>query len=302
MIRIGPAGWSYPDWEGRVWPRVKPRGFHALAFLARFVDCVEINSTFYALPRAEHARRWCQLVAEHPDFAFLVKLHRDFTHERRPEDGDAARALDLHAEGFRKGIEPLVSARRLSAVLVQFPVSFRFGADEVRRLGHLRALFDSLRLVLEVRHVSWFAPPALRAIRGLGYSLAWIDLPAAWNHPPDWHEPTGEVGYLRLHGRNAAQWFRRSASRDDRYDWLYAPEDLHALLEKARRIDRATGETYVVTNNHFAGQAVANALELAADLRGAPVDAPATLVRAFPRLAAVTRVVGQGELFPPAGE
>ena len=62
MIRVGPAGWSYADWEGRVYPRTKPPGFHPLAHLARFFDLVELNSSFYATPNAEHARNWVRLV------------------------------------------------------------------------------------------------------------------------------------------------------------------------------------------------------------------------------------------------
>ena len=68
MIRVGPAGWSYADWEGRAWPRSKPRGFHPLAHLARFVDCIEINSSFYALTDPAHCARWVDLVADRPDF------------------------------------------------------------------------------------------------------------------------------------------------------------------------------------------------------------------------------------------
>ena len=64
MIRVGTAGWSYADWEGRVYPRSKSPGFHALAFLARFVDCVEINSSFYATPDPRHAQDWVRRVTD----------------------------------------------------------------------------------------------------------------------------------------------------------------------------------------------------------------------------------------------
>jgi len=146
LIRVGPAGWSYPDWENRVYPAVRPSGFHALSFLARYFDTIEINSSFYAMPRSEHAERWVRLVADRPSFRFLVKLNRDFTHDADPE-----RWPDLAAE-FLHGIAPLAKAKRLGAILAQFPVSFRFGAEEVRRLGRLRALLPERRVVLEVRH------------------------------------------------------------------------------------------------------------------------------------------------------
>ncbi len=294
MIRVGPAGWSYPDWEGRVYPAHKPHGFHALPFLARYFEGIEIDSSFYAVPRRENAQRWATLVAPHPKFRFWVKLHRDFTHSSA-EHTDAE--IEKRVHEFRDGIEPLVKARKLEALLAQFPVTFLFGKTEVRRLGRIRALFDPLPCVLEVRHASWFTPPAIDTIRGLGYSLAHIDLPPAWNHPPAWHESTGPIGYLRLHGRNATQWFREGAERDDRYDYLYNRAELDLLARRAERIAKGHDTTAVVTNNHFGGQAVANALELLHLLRGEPVPAPQEIVESFPRLRASVRIEGQQPLF-----
>ncbi|MEZ5975025.1 MAG: hypothetical protein R3E96_09340 [Planctomycetota bacterium] len=57
MIAVGPAGWSYPDWDGKVWPKHKTKDFHGLAFLARYVTCLEVNSTFYAMPQSRNAAR-----------------------------------------------------------------------------------------------------------------------------------------------------------------------------------------------------------------------------------------------------
>jgi uncharacterized protein YecE (DUF72 family) len=295
VIRVGPAGWSYADWQGRVYPAVPPSGFHPLSFLSRYFDTIEVNSSFYALPRAEHAERWTRLVAEHAGFRFQVKLNREFTHGTEP--GSSGLSLPELATEFRAGIEPLVRANRMGAVLAQFPAGFQFGNEQVRRLGRLRSLFPEHRMVLEVRHASWFTPPALDSVRGLSYSLAYVDLPAAWNHPPEWHDPTGPIGYLRLHGRNSAQWFRRGAERDDKYDYLYAPDELDALTRKAERIAGTHEETTVVTNNHFEGKAVANALEILSLLRREPVLAPSEIVDAFPRLRGRVRIEGQQSLF-----
>ena len=294
MIRVGPAGWSYPDWENRVYPAVRPAGFHALSFLARYFDTIEVNSSFYAMPRSEHAERWVRLVADHPAFRFLVKLNRDLTHDT--SGADPERWPDLAAE-FLHGIEPLGKAKKLGAVLAQFPFSFRFGPEEVRRLGRLRALLSEPPLVLEVRHASWFAPPALDAVRGLGFSLAYVDLPPSWDHPPDWHAPTGSIGYLRLHGRNSTQWFRRGAERDDKYDYLYGESEIESLTRKAQRIASVHDETSVVTNNHFEGKAVANAFEILSALSGRPVTAPGEIVASFPHLLDRVRVEGQQQLF-----
>jgi uncharacterized protein YecE (DUF72 family) len=294
VIRVGPAGWSYDDWEGTVYPRPKPAGFHGLRYLSRFVDCLEVNSTFYALPRRESAAAWAGHLEDRGDFRLLAKVNRDFTHRER---ADSREELETQAGLFLKALEPLRRARRLSALLAQFPFSFHHDPRSVRRLGLLHGLFGSYPLVLEVRHASWYTPQALSEIRGIGYSLAHVDLPSAWDHPPAWHDPTGPVGYLRLHGRNRAAWFSKDAGRDDKYDYLYSTEEVRGLADRARRLAGEHDQTYVITNNHFSGKAVANALELMAELRGVPVPAPPELLRTFPRLASSARPEGQQELF-----
>jgi uncharacterized protein YecE (DUF72 family) len=80
-ILVGPAGWSYQDWEGQVYPKPKPRGFDPLRYLARYFDTVEINSSFYRIPAAKTTQQWVDRVSEHPDFRFTSKLWQGFTHE-----------------------------------------------------------------------------------------------------------------------------------------------------------------------------------------------------------------------------
>ena len=292
MIRVGPAGWSYADWEGIVYPRRKPRGFHALAHLARFVNTVEINSSFYALPQSAHTARWAELVAHDPQFRFSAKLHQDFTHSAQSLD-----RFQREVGEFQAGIEPLERAGKLSALLAQFPISFRFEPASVKRLEDLRAAFARVPLVLELRHRSWFEEQALDVIGQLGCSLAAIDLPAAANHPPAEHPTPGPIGYLRLHGRNASTWFSRDAGRDQKYDYLYTPAEIVQVTERARRLAGGHDETFVVTNNHFEGKALANAFELLAALTGKPVKAPRSLIERYPQIVGATLPDGPAELF-----
>ena len=294
MIRVGPAGWSYADWEGVVYPRPKPRGFHPLPYLAQYVDCIELNSSFYATPRADYAAKWVGHVSDRPDFLFTAKLQDVFTH--RPFH-DTAR-LREEAEHFRAGLAPLRGAGRLACLLVQFPFSFRRTPAAEKRLAWIAETFLDHSLVLEVRHRSWFDDAGRAFVTGRGFNLATIDLPDHPDHPPPFVEPTGPIGYLRLHGRNAAAWFDAEAGRDQRYDYLYDKEELYRLAETARRLATGTDATYVITNNHFSGKAVANALELRSELEGTPPRAPKELVLRYPRLAEITRPEpGQGELF-----
>lgn len=291
MIRVGPAGWSYADWEGAVYPRRKPRGFHPLGMLARYVECVEINSSFYATPRSDYCERWVELVRERPQFRFATKLQNLFTHQ--PLDAD----YEHHARAYLAGIEPLRAAECLAACLVQFPLSFRRTPEAFARLERLAETFGHLALVLELRHRSWFEPDSLDAIAGLGYSLACIDLPAAPEHPPADAPGSGPIGYLRLHGRNQDTWFARGAGRDQRYDYLYDNGEVAEIVRRTKRLASGTDETYVITNNHFGGQAVANALEIMAGVHDERPLAPAQLIAAFPRLAETVRPDGQIPLF-----
>jgi uncharacterized protein YecE (DUF72 family) len=296
MIRVGPAGWSYPDWEGIVYPRKKPRGFHALRQLARWFECVEINSSFYGTPSARNAEHWAELVEDRPRFRFTAKLQRIFTHEPLPTE---ARTLDQAVAAFHAGLAPLAAARKLAALLVQFPASFRRDEPGLERLRFIAEHFGGTPLVLELRHHAWFTRAALAEVRALGYTLSAIDLPAGADRPGEAELATrgAPLAYLRLHGRNARAWFDPRAGRDQKYDHLYSPEELHELAQVARRLAAGADETYVITNNHFSGKAVANALELLSELGDGQVLGPAELLAAYPRLRAHVRVDGQDTLF-----
>lgn len=307
MIRVGPAGWSYLDWEGVVYPRRKPKGFHPLRHLARYFDCVEINSSFYGTPSVRSAEHWAELVHDRPRFRFTAKLQQTFTHESLARD---ARELEREVQAFHAGLRPLADAKKLAALLVQFPHSFRRDGDRggagESRLRWISERFGGWPLVLELRHRSWFAPEPLALVRELGYTLCGIDLPSEADRP---HEDelvgVGEriaprpLAYLRLHGRNAAAWFDPRAGRDQKYDYLYEPAEVREVVQTARRLARGADETFVITNNHFSGKAVANALELLAGLGEGAVLGPVELLDAFPRLRACVRPDGQDSLFAP---
>lgn len=303
MIRVGPAGWSYPDWEGRVYPRNKPGGFHALRHLARFFDCVEINSSFYAAPRARTAQHWAELVHDRPRFRFTAKLQQLFTHEPLHAD---AREREGQVRAFQQGLQPLADAGKLAALLVQFPHSFRRDARGEERLRWIAEHFGGWPLVLELRERSWFAPEGLALVRALGYTLAGIDLPDGADRPAPEDLPGGAevcapqpLAYLRLHGRNAQAWFDPRAGRDRKYDYLYEPGEVREIVQTTRRLAGGASETFVITNNHFSGKAVANALEILAALGDGQTLGPPEILAAFPHLRACVRPHGEASLFGP---
>ncbi len=296
MIRVGVAGWSYRDWEGIVYPRRKPRGFHGLEYLARFTDCMEINSSFYGMPQASSTARWVELTErpqDAPPFHFMAKLHQSFTHAPRLTSTELARA----AETFALGVAPLRDSGRLAALLAQFPVTFHYSPANEARVADLRAAFQAWPLAIELRHKSWFQADASAFLRASEISTLHIDLPAAPDHPPQHFAPTGPTGYLRLHGRNSAQWFKKSAGRDERYNYLYDARELDDLQATALQLEQEHDEVYIISNNHFAGQAVANAIELRARLSAVRVSAPAELITRYPYLSKHAQPTGQQQLF-----
>ncbi|HEX9243271.1 MAG TPA: DUF72 domain-containing protein [Anaeromyxobacter sp.] len=278
MIRFGPAGWEYPDWSGVVYPRGATRSFDRLGYLARWFSTVEVNATFYRPFTADVAARWCERVAEAPRFRFGAKVWRRFTHER----AEAFGAEDVRVA--RAALDRLHEAGRLGAALLQFPWSFRRDpASEEWLRGVLRA-FAGLPLVVEVRHASWDAPEVLGELAAAGAGIVNVDQPMFRSSMRPGARVTAPVAYVRIHGRNFRDWFRKGAGRDARYDYLYAAGELEPWAERVKALAASPGapDVYVVTNNHFRGQAAANAKMLEGMVEGRKVDAPPELAQAFP--------------------
>lgn len=276
MTRIGPAGWSYKDWWGIVYPARKPRGFDELSFLAKYFDAIEINVTFYRPLSSKTAARWLERIAQSPNFRFTAKLWRGFTHERNATAADE--------QEFKDGLTPLLEAARLGALLLQFPWSFRNTSENRDYIARLRARFREYPLVLEVRHASWSEPGALDVLEQLDLGLCNIDQPLFKRSVEPAALATSAIGYVRLHGRNYQSWFTENKHAGERYDYLYSIPELEPWLDRIKTIEHATRDTYVVTNNHYLGKAVVNAIEISSILKSQPVTAPPSLVERYPEL------------------
>lgn len=276
-VYVGPAGWSYDDWQGIVYPRCS--GLARLDAVARLFNLVEINTTFYGPPAPAAAARWAERVRGIPGFRFTAKLVRRFTHD------DPRTWTVADRDSFRDGLQPLREAGLLGPILAQFPASFTATDAGLHRLARIRRAFPDQRLVLEVRHRSWIEPRVLARVRDLDCSLCSVDQPPARDSIPLGAWITGPIGYLRLHGRNAAKWSDPKAAVHERYDWRYSEPETRELVQVATGLRERTEELHVVANNHFAGKGPATALEIAHALTGASVPLPSELVAAFPRLA-----------------
>jgi len=296
MIRVGTAGWSYPDWEGIVYPKGTANSRESLEHLARMFEVLEINMTFYRPPSARMAESWVRRVSLRPKFVFTAKLWQGFTH-RRDE------SHEKEEKAFRAGLRPLVDAGRLGALLAQFPHSFKNTADNRAYLDRLAERFRDYPVVVEVRHASWLREAGreefLAGLRQRGLGFCNVDQPRVGNTIPPTDLMGEGPGYLRLHGRNRADWFRKDAGRDARYNYLYSHEEIEDWIGRIRAMQgRGAGkDIFIIANNHYRGQAVANALEIGHLLDGRRVKTPATLVSAYPRLAPIVeKAESQGML------
>jgi uncharacterized protein YecE (DUF72 family) len=328
VIRFGPAGWEYPDWAGIVYPKPEPRGFDRLRFLAGFFGTVEVNATFYRPFAADVAARWCERVRDVPAFRFGAKVWRRFTHER-----DRAYSAEEVAQG-RAALDRLHAEHRLGAALLQFPWSFKRDEASEEWLRGLFRAFAGLPLVLEVRHASWDAPEVLAELADAGVGIVNVDQPLFHGSIRPSARVTSPVAYVRVHGRNYKDWFRKGAGRDARYDYLYSAGELEPWVKRVKALAAAptaaaapapsaavapvvptpvvpthvvpvvptqsisfpptagsgsevdatavVPDVYVVTNNHFRGQAAANAKMLESMVEGRKVEAPAELVAHYP--------------------
>jgi len=275
-IHIGIAGWSYPDWEGIVYTDPKA---DQLMYVSGFVDCIEINSTFYRPPSERNTRSWLQRTSDKPEFFFTAKLHQSFTHEGRIDT--------VIVKQFHEGFAPMLEAGKLKHLLVQFRYDF---ADNPRNREHLAKIVsqfnDAFSLVVELRHKSWERQDALDALEAIGVAVCNLDYPTSRQSFNLQHCTVGRAGYFRMHGRNAEKWFSK-AGRDEVYNYLYNEGELAAIKERLDVLGRAFESLTVIANNHYRGAELANALELKALVTGQKQPVPEGLLRAYPNLAKI---------------
>jgi uncharacterized protein YecE (DUF72 family) len=278
VVRVGPAGWAYEDWKGIVYPPGMPRSLHPLKYLSTFFDAIEVNSTFYRAPDRRQCANWVRQAADNARFMFTLKLWERFTHQRDswPDEAEARAVHD--------GMAPLVEAGKLGALLVQFPWSFKRTPENRNWLARVLDAFAGYPLALEIRHASWNRPEVYEGLAERRVAFCNIDQPLFRDSLAPSAQVTARVGYVRLHGRNYDDWFREDAGRDERYNYLYPPEELKPWLDKVERIRLQADEVYVITNNHYRGQAVVNAFEIQAGLGKTDFVLPPHLVAAYPRL------------------
>jgi uncharacterized protein YecE (DUF72 family) len=233
-VRVGCSGWNYAHWRELVYPKGLPAR-RWLAYYAELFDTVEVNNTFYRLPRRESVAAW--IAETPPGFLFAVKASRYLTHMKRLTD------LGRGVERFYERIDPLVRSPKMGPVLWQLPENFH--RDE-ERLGSALASLPPGRHCFEFRHPSWFTPEIYELLRAHGVALVIGDHP---ERPFQSNELTAGWTFIRFHYGSRG----RGGNYSER-----------ELGEWARRIEgwRESADVYAYFNNDWKGYAVVNALLL----------------------------------------
>jgi uncharacterized protein YecE (DUF72 family) len=233
-VHVGCSGWSYDHWRGPVYGDAPPR-----TWLRRYAErfgTVEVNSTFYRLPKRSTVAAW---VDQTPDgFRFAVKISRYVTHIRRL--ADAGRGLDMLLER----IQPLVDSDRLGPLLWQLPATFR--RDDARLADALSEMPREFRHCIEFRHRSWFAADVMETLRAHDVALVIGDHP---HRPFQTTERTADWTYVRFHHGHRG---RRGN---------YSDRELEGWARRIRTWSR-TGDVYAYFNNDWEAFAVRNAERL----------------------------------------
>jgi len=258
-IHIGTSGYSYAEWAEAGFYPLETKSGGMLACYAQTFAATELNYTWYQMPKPQAVERMRQQVP--PGFQFAAKLIRYLTHEI---DADAWRG---HVKQYRDGIAPLIQARQLAAVLLQFPPSFHRVPKNRRYLAALLDELAGLPLAIEFRHVSWATESVYAELERRRVTLVAVDVPAIKGLFPTVDIVTSpDLFYVRLHGRNTRGW--RSGNMQKQFNYDYRDSELREWAEE--RIERMAAYTrsgLIFFNNHVQAQAPRNALALKALLK-----------------------------------
>jgi uncharacterized protein YecE (DUF72 family) len=245
-IRIGICSFADEGLLKSWYPRGVSTAKARLGYYAERFDTVEVDSPYYHLPDPAVAGRWAQRTP--PEFTFHVKAHASMTwHEGEPTD-------QAFAE-FRASLEPLELSGKLRGVLLQYHPRITKSPDAKAELGRAHARLEPLVPLVEFRHRSWMEPSeredtlAFLERNGLAYVSVDAPMTQASNVVARHAEATAPVAYVRFHGRNAKTWNIRSEKSSDRFDWMYAPEELREWVPKLARLSEAA-EVYAMFNNN----------------------------------------------------
>jgi uncharacterized protein YecE (DUF72 family) len=253
-LLLGTCGWSYAEWEGILYPTKQGK----LKQYSSIFPTVEIDSTFYAIPKGGTILGWARYTP--PNFVFSAKLPQTITHRKAI---NPARGVDADLKAFLEAMKPLTEAEKLACVLVQLPGFLRFNSERLE--SFLSILPEKPRFAVEFRHSSWLREETFKILAAHRVAYVIVDEPLL---PPDVHV-TSEIAYLRWHGRGDRPWFNYKYSQQQLEEWV-------------PRVNEVVGKAEKVLgyfNNHFHGYAPENCLQISEMLGTATPHGSAALRR-----------------------
>jgi len=288
---VGTASWTDPEFIKAGWypDEVKNDSAGRLRYYAEQFNMVEVNATFYALPTVGTVENWYQRT---PDgFRFHVKAHQIVSGHpcdpgrlpaplrKLPATLDSRGRIRRPSRELRDAvIDSLLEASnvlgdKLGAILVQLPPFVVAGDAQRKEVARIIDRFAPARVALEPRHRSWIEPaelqPTLELLADRGAAWVAVDAPdiTAANALPTVLECTsGDLAYIRLHGRNTHSW-TSGRSVAEKYDYAYSDEEIEGWLDSALELARQAQEVAVVFNNNAKDYALRNARQFREILR-----------------------------------
>jgi uncharacterized protein YecE (DUF72 family) len=255
-VWLGTAGWAYQEWVGPFYPA----GTSSTETLERYVEafrCVEVDSTFYAVPARTTIERWGRVTP--PDFRISAKAPKDLvqTTAMRPAEVPFSHFHSMLAEAF---------GARLAAIVVQMPPSFRrTPANDIALRAFLRRWSDHMPLAIELRDTSWHTEGTAKVMADFDVTWVSVDLHDVPSLGLAEHDTSKRFGYLRLIGRHDGMSKTHIVRPQDdaRQSWV---QHVVAMAE------RGVQHVYIIVNNHYEGHAPATLRTLAEELGSAGLD------------------------------
>jgi uncharacterized protein YecE (DUF72 family) len=276
QLLIGTSGFSYPGpppkgWYGAFYPDAKTKGFDELKYYSQIFNTVEVNSTFYRPASQAMTKNWATKTPS--DFSFAVKLWQKFTHPKKigrkniDEAWESITQEDI--DKVRAGLEPLADAKKLGALLLQYPAGFHFTPENVESVERTLRAFADYPKVVELRHKSWSenSEQTNAFLEENRTSEVIIDEPKFSTSIRQDFKPVGEIFYFRAHGRNAKAWWNHKESWE-RYDYLYTRNEIKKIAAKVKEAvsKPAVKKAFALFNNHARANSAANAIMLSQEL------------------------------------
>jgi uncharacterized protein YecE (DUF72 family) len=289
-IVVGTCSWTDRTLieSGRFYPEWARSAESRLQYYGSQFPIVEVDSTYYALANERTSGLWVERTSD--SFLFDIKTFRLFTQHPTPQSAlpkDIRQALpaeltekanlysrDLTEElrdelwnRFERALLPLDSAGRLGVVLFQFPPWFYPGNEQREYILSCKERLPQYRIAVEFRHNSWLneknVERTLGFLRENGLPYVCVDEPQGFKSSmPPLAEATSEIGLVRFHGRNREVWEKKGISATERFNYLYAEEELKEWIPRIDGLASKTRQLHVLFNNCYADKAVVNARQI----------------------------------------